>query len=86
MGALLSILPMLSSAIDVVGKFTGSAQAAKVTGYVQDAVGVINALTPLVTQFASGKEVTPEDVRAALAGKDAALSEFDELIKAKDGA
>ncbi len=85
MGAILSIIPMLNTALGVIGAFKGSAQAAKVTGYVQDAVSVVTALSPLVTQFGSGKEVTEEDVRAALAGMDTALNEFEATIKAKGG-
>lgn len=85
MGAILSILPMLSQAIGVIGSFTGNAQAAKVSGVVQDAVGVVTALTPLVQKFGAGEEVTPDDVRTALAGKDKALADFDAAIKAKGG-
>lgn len=85
MGAILSIVPLIQTALGVIATFKGSAQVAKTVGYVQDAVGVVNALTPLVTQFGNGQEVTPEDVRAALAGKDAALAEFDKLIAAKEG-
>lgn len=85
MGALLSVLPMFNTALSVIGAFKGSAQVAKVTGEIQDAVGVVTALTPLVQQFGSGKEITADDVRAALAGKDAALKTFDDLIEAKGG-
>ena len=75
-----TILSLISTAVDVVKSFNGSAAVAKATGYVQEAVGVISALTPLVQQFGNGKEVTLEDVRAALAGKDAALATLDEAI------
>lgn len=85
MGAILGVLPMIQSALSIVGQFSGSAAVAKTTGYVTDAVGVITALTPLVKSFSEGNEVTEEDVRAALAGKDKALLEFDDLIKAKGG-
>lgn len=85
MTAILSILPMIQTALGVIGSFTGSAKLAKTTGYIQEAVGVVTALTPLVTQFGSGKEVTPEDVRAALAGKDAALAAFDAEIAKQGG-
>ncbi len=83
MPAILSILPLIQSAIGIIGTFNGSAQMAKNTGYVQGAIGVITKLTPLVQQFGAGKEVTPDDVRLALAGMDAAISEFDALIAAK---
>jgi hypothetical protein len=85
MPAILSILPLIQTALGVIGSFKGSPQLAKTTGYIQEAVGVVTALTPLVQQFGDGKEVTPEDVRAALEGKDAALARFDELIAAKGG-
>lgn len=83
MGAILQVIPMITNALSVIGSFTGSAKVAKVTGVVQDAVSVVNALTPLVTKFGQGHEVTEDDVREALAGKDAALAEFDALIEAK---
>lgn len=85
MAPILSILPLIQSALSVIGSFKGSASLAKTTGYIQEAVGVVTALTPLVQQFGSGAEVTPDDVRAALAGKDKALAEFDELIAKKGG-
>lgn len=83
MGAILSAVSMIQSALGVVSMFKGSAEVARVTGYVQDAVGVVNALTPLVTAFGEGKEVTEQDVADALAGKDKALADLDALIKAK---
>ncbi len=85
MPVLLTVLPLINTALGILGQFKGSAVQAKATGYVQDAVGVINALTPLVNQFANGKEVTPEDVRVALAGKDQALADFDAEIKKHGG-
>lgn len=85
MGAILSAVSMIQTALAVVGSFKGSPQVAKVTGYVQDAVAVVNALTPLVNQFAAGQDITEDDVKAALAGKDAALKMFDDLIKQKSG-
>lgn len=80
-----TILPMLQSAISIISSFKGTAQAAKLTGYVQDAVGMVTALTPLVQQFGEGKEITEADVRTALAGKDAALATLDDLIAQKGG-
>ena len=48
---------------------------------VTDALSVTNALMPLLQQQMTGKkEVTDEDVKLALAGKDAALERFDTLI------
>lgn len=84
MGSILGITSLIQSALGIIATFNGSAQVAKVTGYVQDAVGVVNALTPLVTQFANGTEITPDDVRAALAGKDDALKAFDDMIAQKE--
>lgn len=84
MPAIAALLPLLNTALEVFGQFKGSAAQAKATGYVQDALSVINAATPLVQQFGNGIEVTPDQVRAALAGKDAALAAFDAEI-AKHG-
>lgn len=83
MGAILPVLSMISQAIGVIGSFTGGAKTAKFSNAVQDAVSVVESLAPLVTQFGKGEEVTPEQVRAALAGKDAALAELDKLIAEK---
>lgn len=85
MGAILGILPMLQTALGIIGTFRGSAQLAKATGYVQDAVGVVNVLTPLVTAFGGGQEVTEADVRKALAGMHGALADFDAEIAKKGG-
>lgn len=83
MGSILSVVNMISSAVGVIGSFTGGPAAAKVSGVVQDAVGVVKALTPLVEKFGAGEDVTSDDVKAALAGKDQALAEFDRLIAEK---
>lgn len=85
MGAILSAVSLIQTALSVVSTFKGSPQLAKTTGYVQDAVAVVNALTPIVNQFAAGHEVTEADVKAALFGKDQALQAFDDLIKQKGG-
>ncbi len=85
MNAILSILPLIQSAFDVIGSFRGTAAAASTASHVQEAIGVVNALTPLVTRFTSGEEVTADDVRVALAGKDSALAEFDKAIAAAGG-
>jgi hypothetical protein len=84
MGAILGVTSLIQSALGIIATFKGNAEVAKVTGYVQDAVSVVSALTPLVTQFANGTEVTPEDVRVALAGKDDALKAFDDMIAQKE--
>lgn len=80
---LATLLSLINPALGVLAAFKGSAQTAKVTGYIQDAAGVVNAVVPLINQFASGKEVTPDDVRSALAGMDAKIAEFDALIAAQ---
>lgn len=76
-------LTLFSTAAQVIGAFKGTPQVAKVTGQIQDAVAVVTALTPLVQSFAAGQTVTEDDVRAALAGTDKALADFDALIAAK---
>lgn len=86
MVAILSAVSMIQTALGVISAFKGSAQVAKVTSQVQDAIGVVNALTPLVTAFAGGKEVTADDVKIALAGMTHAVNEFDALILAKSKA
>ena len=80
MPAILSAVSLIQTALGVISSFKGSAQVAKVTGYVQDAVSVVSALTPLVQDFGNGKEVTADDVRNALAGLHSALDEFHKLI------
>lgn len=74
-------ISLIQTALNVVGSFKGNAQLATTTGYVQDAVSVIGALTPLVQGFASGKEVTETDIRNALAGMHTAIAEFESLIQ-----
>jgi len=80
---ILQVVSMLQTATQVIGMFNGGAKLAKGNAAVQDALGVVSALTPLVQQFGAGEEITPADVRAALAGKDAALSSLDALIASK---
>jgi hypothetical protein len=51
-----------------------------------DAAAILAALMPLIErQMNGGAEVTQEEMRAALAGKDDALRKVDELIAAKGG-
>lgn len=85
MPAIFTAISMIQTALSVVGSFKGSPQLAKTTGYVQDAVSVVAALTPLVAGFANGKDVTEADVKAALAGMHKALDDFDALIQAAPG-
>lgn len=52
---------------------------------ITDAMSVATALMPLIQQQINGqKEVTEDDVKRALAGKDAALERFDALIAARE--
>lgn len=85
LAGILTAVELGKRAFDTIAGFTGNAAAAKASAAVQDAVSVIAAVTPLVQSFANGQEVTPEQVKAALAGKDAALAEFDKLIAQKGG-
>ena len=51
-----------------------------------DATMILAALMPLIQgEVNGGKEVTEEDVRRALAGKNAALKRLDDLIAKKGG-
>jgi len=84
MPVILSILPLIQMALGILGQFKGSAVQAQATGYVQDATNLITALVPLVQQYTSGKEVTAEDLAAALAGMHRAVDDLDALIAAKD--
>lgn len=81
--AIIGLIPVFQSALGVIGAFKGTAAQAKASGYVQDAIAVVTSLTPLVQSFGNGQEVTPEQVKEALAGKDAAIEEFDALIAEK---
>lgn len=83
MPAFATVITLIQGAMSVLTAFKGSAATAKITGTVTEAIATITALAPIVQQFGDGKEVTPDDVRAALAGKDAALAEFDRVIAEK---
>lgn len=78
-----TVLTLIQGAMSVLTAFRGTAATAKITTTVTEAIGTISALTPLLQSFGNGNEVTPEDVRAALAGKDAALAAFDKAIADK---
>lgn len=80
-----TLLPVLQSALNVFGAFEGSAAQAKASAAVQDAVGVIQAVVPLVQSFSAGTEVTEDQVREALAGKAAALAALDAEIARRGG-
>ena len=76
----LALMPILNGALNVLGTFTGSPAQAKASAMVQDAMSVVNAVTPLFQTIANGTEVTEAQVRAALAGKDSALAVLDAEI------
>lgn len=80
-------LPLLTSALDVFRAFKGDAAAAQADSKVQDAVGIFGAVAPLVEGFfARGEPVTPDQVRASLAGFTAALAAADaEILKQSAG-
>lgn len=83
LGLINPALGLIGTLVSSFGKGDASAKFDKVSGQLQDAAGVVTALAPLVKQFADGEEITPENVRDALADMDEALEEFDALIKAK---
>jgi hypothetical protein len=80
-----SILPLIQAASQVIGGFTGGDEAARNDNKVTDAFDVITAVVPLIDTFANGNEVTPDDVRQALAGYDQALADFDAEIARQGG-
>jgi hypothetical protein len=80
MGTVTLVLPLISEALAVIAAFKGDANLARSTGQIQDAIDVVESLIPLVVDWGNGVEVTPEEVIAALEGKDAALAAFDKLI------
>jgi hypothetical protein len=77
---LASVMPMLRSAIDVIESFSGSAAEAKADDVIQNAADMIGAVVPLIESLRNGEEITPDDVREALAGMDDALGLFDAEI------
>lgn len=86
-----TVLGLINPALGVIGSLVSSFGSSKnsdtftkVSGQVQDAASVVTALAPLVQQFANGSEVTPEDVRAALAGSSDAIKAFDDMIAQKE--
>lgn len=79
------LMPLVKSAADVIASFTGTAEQASKSSVITDAAEVIAAVSPLVDSFSRGMEVTPEDVRAALAGMDDALDAFDAEIARQGG-
>jgi len=77
------IVKLLMGASQIVATFRGTAADAAKSVMVQDAIATITALTPIFQQFGDGREVTLEDARVALAGKDAALARLDAIIANK---
>ena len=88
LNAIAGVIGLINPALSVISAFVGEANASKVTkitDQVKDAVDVVTALSPFVTAFGEGKDVTPEDVRASLANSAERLATFDELISQKGG-
>ena len=84
MTILATLISLIQPALGVIGAFQGSATQARIATQIQDAMGVFNAVKPLIDQFTSGTEVTPEQVRAALDRFPDALAVLDaEIAKAK---
>lgn len=79
------LMPLVQQAAGVIAAFQGDAKAAATTQKIADAVEVLNAGAQLAESFSRGIEVTPEDVRAALAGMDDALASFDAEIARQGG-
>lgn len=76
------ILGLISGATQVLQAYKGTAAAAKTTAYVQEAIGTITSLVPLVQSFGDGKTVTLDDARSALAGMNTALAKLEADIAA----
>jgi hypothetical protein len=60
--------------------------ALSVVTMLTDLMSAAQALVPLVQQQLDGKEVTDEDMRAALRGKDAAMMMLDAQIAQREAA
>lgn len=78
-----AILELIAGAVSVVKAFDGGPDVAKATDYVQEAIGTIAALTPLVQKWGSGENVTLDDAREALDGMHGALTKLDDIIAGK---
>jgi hypothetical protein len=76
-------LPLMSSALEALSVFKGSASMARTTDYVQSAINVVSALTPLLQQFSVGAEVNESDVERAITGLDSDIAVLDALITSK---
>jgi hypothetical protein len=80
-----SILPLIQAAAQTINSFVGDDNAARNDATITDAFDVITAVVPLIDTFVNGDEVTPDDVRQALAGYDQALADFDAEIARQGG-
>lgn len=80
-----SLMPMLKQAADTIAAFEGDALKASTSDAIFDAAEVVAAVAQMVDSFSRGAEVTPDDVRAALAGMDDALAAFDAEIAKQGG-
>ena len=77
---LAGLMPLVQSAAGVIAAFRGDAAAASTDAKIADAVEILQAGADLATAFSRGEEVTPENVRNALAGMDDAIADFDAEI------
>lgn len=83
---IISIMPLIQQAAGVITSFVGDDDdKARADKTIQDALEIIGAVAPLVDAFSRGQDVTPDDVRASLAGMDSALGAFDAEIAKQGG-
>lgn len=81
-----SVMPLIKQAADTIAAFDGTDdQQARGDSTLQQALEVIGALAPLVDSFSRGMDVTPDDVRGALATMDDAQAAFDAEIAKQGG-
>jgi hypothetical protein len=78
-------MPLIQNAADLVATFTGTDDEARGDSTIQQALEVIGTLAPLVDSFSRGANITPEQVRSALAGMGPALADFDAEIAKQGG-
>lgn len=75
-----SLMPLVKQAADVIAAFRGDAQQASSDTKIADAVEVLTAGAQLAESFSRGIEITPDDVRVALANMDEKIAAFDAEI------
>lgn len=70
-------------AMNTIASFTSNPGVQAANSAVQDAAKVVQAVAPLVEQYAAGNEVTEDDVRQSFARTGASFDELDALIAEK---